>query len=219
MNTIIETLALLLPADDREAVLGDLEELGRPAWSCAVAILGFAIRQQAECWRGWRAWAVGGLVIPATLLLLGASFRLAMESRGLWHNGHIGASLFYQMALIIAWAWAAGFALGSLSRRTGWISPLLFAGPCLTCLLEFHQPSLSSVSLFLFIPPGLLGIVPGRRSGRMDFATAMILAAATAGIMLLWRGMPVSNWLLLLPALYLLWTSAKPGGPRREMAR
>jgi hypothetical protein len=211
MTAALEIVALLLPRDDREVVLGDLEEQKQPNWFRLFAILGFVARQQAEYWRDWRAWMVGGAVIPATLLLLGASFRLSMDFRTLWQAGYVGDSLFYQAALTIVWAWTSGFLLGSLSWRTGWVSALLCVIPCLRCLLEFREPSLSSFCLFLFIPPGLMGAVLGRHWRRLGLAPAVVLALTTASIMLLWHGMPASNWLLFLPALYLALTSGKRG--------
>jgi hypothetical protein len=208
MKPALETIALLLVPDDREVVLGDLEEQEQPFWRGLFAILGFAARQQAECWRGWRPWAVTAWVIPGTLLLLGASFRLSMDARGLWQNGHADNALIYPAVLITAWAWTGGFMLGSLSRRTGWISPLLFTLPCLSCLLTFREPSLSSLSLLLFVPPGFLGFVLGRRWIRMDLVTSLAVALATTATMYMWQGMPAASWLLLLPGLYLAWTSS-----------
>jgi hypothetical protein len=210
MTTAIEIVALLLPPDDREVVLGDLEEQKQPGWIGFIAVLGFVIRRQAEYWRNWRPWVVGGLVIPATLLLLGTSFRLSMDFRNLWHEGYFREPLPYEAALTIAWAWAGGFVIGALSRRTGWASPLLFTIPCLFCLLEFREPSLNSLCLFLFLPSGILGALLGQRWMRLPLAPSLVLALSTISAMLLWRDMPSLNWMLLLPALYLAWTSARP---------
>ncbi|MBW8869966.1 MAG: hypothetical protein JF563_04205 [Acidobacteriales bacterium] len=212
MTTALEMLALLLPADDREVVLGDLEEQGAPGWIRHFAVLNFVIRQQAEFWRNWRTWAVGGAVIPLTLLLLGASFRLSVEFRNLFHGASLRESLLYQAALMIGWAWTTGFVIGLLSRRTGWVSPLLFAIPCLSCLMEFREPSLYSPCLLLFLPPGIVGAILGRRWMRMDLVPSVLLVFATTTLMLLWHGMPVLHWLFVLPALYLAWTS---GGPNQ----
>ena len=210
MTTALEIVALLLPRDDREVVLGDLEEQKQPGLSRLFAVLGFVIRQQAEYWRDWRAWVVGGAVIPATLLLLGSSFRLSLDFRNLLHGGVFQQYLLYQAALMIAWAWTGGFVIGALFRRTGWISPLLFAIPCLSCLMGFRESYISSLCLLLFLPPGLVGAVFGRRWMRMGLAPSVLLVIVITGLMLLWRGMPVMNWLLLLPALYLAWTFGKP---------
>lgn len=212
MTTVLKMLALLLPPDDREVVLGDLEEQKQPGWIRLFAVLGFVIRQQAEFWKDWYSWVVGGAVIPATLLLLGASFRLSLDLRNLFHGNGLREPLLYQAALVIAWAWTSGFVMGSLSRRTGWVSPLLFAIPCLSCLMEFREPSLYSPCLLLFLPPGMVGTILGRRWMRMDLAPSVMLVFATTGVMLLWHGMPVLHWLLVLPAMYLAWTS---GGPNQ----
>jgi hypothetical protein len=210
MTTALEILVLLLPPDDREVVLGDLEEQETPGWIRVFAVLSFVIRQQAEFWRNWRTWVVGGAVIPVTLLLLGVSFRLSLDFRSLFHGASLREPLLYQAGLLIAWAWAIGFVIGSLLRRTGWVSPLLFAIPCLSCLMEFREPSLYSPCLLLFLPPAIVGAVLGRRRLRMDLVPSVLLAFATTGLMLLWHGMPLLHWLLVLPALYLAWTSGEP---------
>lgn len=203
MTTTLEIVALLLPRDDREVVLGDLEEQKQPGWFRLIAVVGFLIRQQAEYWRDWRSWVVGGAVIRATLMLLGTSVRLSLDFRTLWHGGDLHWPIFYQVALMITWAWTGGFVVGALSRRTGWVSPLLFTIPCFFCLIAFREPNLSSLCLFLFLPPALVGAILGRRWMRMGLASSLVLATAITGLMFVWRGMPVMNWLLLLPALYL----------------
>jgi hypothetical protein len=215
MTTPLEILVLLLPPDDREVVLGDLEELETPGWLRFFAVLSFVIRQQAQFWRDWRTWVVGGAVIPVTLLLLGASFRLSLDFRSLFHGAILREPLLYQAALMIAWAWTTGFVIGSLSRRTGWVSPLLFAIPCLSCLMEFREPSLYSPCLLLFLPPGIVGAILGSRWMRMDLVPSVLLVFATTGVMLLWHGMPVLHWLLVLPALYLAWTAGRPNQSRQ----
>lgn len=125
--------------------------------------------------------------------------------------------MLYQAVLTMAWAGTGGFVIGALSRRAGWISPLLFTIPCFSCLMEFHQPALSSIGLLLFVPPGILGTVIGRRVMRLGLAPSFGLMSATLSLMLLWRGMPSANWLLLLPALYLAWASAVPPHWNKEL--
>jgi hypothetical protein len=209
MMTALDMVALLLPADDREAMLGDLEEQKQPGWLRLFAVLGFIIRQQVEYWRDWRPWLISGAVIPATLHLLGASFRFSLDFRDLLHGGGFGMALLYQGALMTAWAGTGGFVIGALSPRTGWISPLLFIFPCFSCLMEFPGPALSSLCLLLFVPPGIVGAIFGRRRMHMGLAPSLALMCATFGLMLAWHGMPQGNWPLLLPALYLAWDSLK----------
>jgi hypothetical protein len=216
MTTVLEIVALLLPVDDREAVMGDLEEQKQPGWLRLIAVLSFAVRQQAEYWRHWCSWVVGATVIPTTLLLLGASFRLSLEFRDLLHGGDFEQHLLYRAALMIAWPGTGGFVIGALSRRTGWISPLFFTIPCFSCLMEFREPSLSSLCLLLFIPPGVAGAIFGRRWMRLGLATSLTLMCATLCIMLLWHDMPVLNWLLLVPSLYLTWVAARPNQLEQE---
>lgn len=210
MTRALEIVALLLSADDREAVLGDLEEQKQPGWLRLFALLGFVTRQQVEFWRGWCPWVVGSAVISATFLLLGSSFRLSLGFQDLISGASFREYLLYQAALVTAWAGTVGFVIGSLSWRTGWISPMLFSIPCISCLMEFREPSLSSLSLLLFVPPGIVGTILGLRWMRLGMAPSVILVCGTLSVMLLWRDMPTLNWLLLLPALYLAWASLKP---------
>jgi len=215
--TAAEIVALLLEPDDREAVLGDLEEQGQPGWLRFFAVLDFAVRRQAEYWRNWRPWIAGSAALPISLLLLGASFHLSMDSRNLLHGRALQASLAYEAALTIAWAWASGFAISALSPYTRGASLLLCMAPCFFCLLRFHEPSLGSPSLLLFLPPAILGAIAGRRRMRIRFAPAVALALGTTICMLLWRSMPASCWLLSLPAWYLVWRSGRPDEMSRDI--
>jgi hypothetical protein len=208
-----DIVALLLPPDDREAVLGDLEEQKQPGWLRIFAVLDLVVRQQAEYWRNWRAWLVGGTVVAATFLLLGVSFQLSLDFRDLIHGGGFGTALLCEAALTIAWAGTGGFVIGALSRRTGWICPLLFIFPCFSCLTEFPGPVLSSLCLLLFVPPAIVSAIAGRRwmgaGSAPSLASSVALVCATVGLMLLWHRMPVEDWLLLLPALHLAWNALK----------
>jgi len=208
--TAAEIVALLLEPDDREAVLGDLEEQGQPGWLRFFAVLDFAVRRQGEHWLNWRPWIAGSAALPISFLLLGASFRLSMDSRTLLLGGAWQGSLAYEAALTIAWAWASGCAISLLSPYTRGASLLLCMAPCFFCLLRFHEPSLGSPSLLLFLPPAILGAIAGPRWMRIGFTPAVALALGTTICMLLWRSMPVLYWLLSLPAWYLVWRSGRP---------
>jgi len=216
MMTALDMVAFLLPPDDREAVLGDLEEQKQSAWLRLLTVLGFVIRQQAECWLDWRAWLVGGAVILGTLQLLGASVRLSLDFCHLLHSGDLENALLYQVVLMFAWAGTGGFVIGALSQRTGWISPLLFTIPCFSCLAEFREPSLNSLCLLLFVPPGIVGAIFGRRWVRIGLAQSLAVMCATFGVMLVWHGMPAGNWLLSVPALCLAGISLKPNEQIQE---
>lgn len=205
-----EIVARLLEPDDCEAVLGDLEEQGRPDWLRVLAVLDFVVRRQADHWRNWRPWVAGGAALPASLLLLGASFRLSLESHSLLQGGSVQLSLAYQAALTIAWAWASGFVISTLSPQTRVASLSACVAPCFSCLVRFDEPSLASPSLLLFLPPAIWGAIAGRRRIRIGFAPAVVLALGTTACMALWRGMPPSCWPLALPAWYLVWQSGRP---------
>jgi hypothetical protein len=204
-----EVVALLLDREDRETALGDLEEQGLNSWAALIVVLDFVIRQHAEYWRDWRPWLAGTLVIPVTLLLLGASFQLSLDSRNLWHGGNIQVPLACETLLTVIWAWTSGFAVGSLAKRTSWISLILSTLPCIFCVLRFREPSLESACLLLFFPPAILGAAFGRRRIRLTSVPALALAIVTTGTMLLWHDFPPLHWLLSLPAWHLVLASEK----------
>lgn len=51
---LVETVARLLESREREAVLGDLREIGEGAWCGSLDVLGLVIRRQFLHWKSWR---------------------------------------------------------------------------------------------------------------------------------------------------------------------
>jgi hypothetical protein len=216
MTSMVEIVAGLLQPDEREAVLGDLTESGATAWNRLLSVLGFVARQQLESWRSWQPWAASSVALPGSLLLLGVSFALSKNSLSLLHRGPIRGSVVLEALLLLAWAWTSGFVVGSLSQRTRWVSAALCAAPCLSCVLRFHETSLSRFCVLLFLAPAVVGAAQGMRHVRLHISMATALALVMTALMLAWSGMSARNWLLLLPAGWLVVTSQRSKGSEQE---
>jgi hypothetical protein len=208
VSSLVEMAAEFLRPDEREAVLGDLAETGADALSGLRSVLGFVLRQRLELWRCWRPWIAGGVTLAGSLLLRGVSFGLSVDTRDLLRGGPMYGGVIYEALLMLAWAWTSGFMAGSLSRRTVWMSGILCAVPCLSCVLRFQDTSLSRLCVLWFLVPGLVGVVQGMRCVRLHRSSARVLAMAVTGLMFAWRGMGFWNWFLLMPAWF-LFVSAK----------
>jgi hypothetical protein len=111
------------------------------------------------------------------------------------------------IVLLTTWAWTGGFVVGSVSRRTLWVSVLAALAPCVFCLTRFHEVALSRFCLLLFVPPALLGLRQASRLVRIKPGTAVALAALVT-VLMAWAGAAralwVLNWALVLPAWYIV---------------
>jgi hypothetical protein len=105
---------------------------------------------------------------------------------------------------MLSWAWTSGFVVGALSGNTRWVSGILCAIPCLSCVLWFHDTSLSRLCVLLFLLPGVVGAVQGVRRARLSHRTALTLAIAVTVLMLVWGGMYARNWFFSLPTWWLV---------------
>jgi enterochelin esterase-like enzyme len=213
VSSAIEITASLFPPNVQDAVLGDLEESGESEFKKLFVLLEILARKQLEPWRTWHPWIAGGASISGALLLLGASFCLSLDLRPLLHGGlaHANWSLLPEIILLLAWSWTAGFAVGSLSRKTAWANALLCSLPCLSCVTHFREPSLSRFCVLLFLTPSLLGAFQGTRRLHLHFTPAIVMATSTTGLMFAWPRMWPSFWFLLFPAWFLVATAQKSG--------
>lgn len=144
--------ARLLDPDERAAVRGDHAELSVPAGRALREVIGLVVRRQAALWTDWRPWiALVAVVVPIGILLSHASRAWADASAiyvFLYANNwtwafleipgarldlleHGGRFLLHCITLI-GWSWSSGYVLGSLSRRTLWVTGTLF---CLLVVL------------------------------------------------------------------------------------
>lgn len=222
---LVELAARLLGRSEREAVLGDLLETGEGTWRGLLDVLGLVIRRQLSHWKNWQPWlAMFGLALPSSLLLMGVSVsvssmyerlidhRILVESPQAIHEGFF--QLLCRGLLLIGCSWACGFVMGSLSRRTLWVSIASSCFACLFCFVRFGEPSLSRLCLFLFLLPAIWGVRQALRLIRINLALAIFLATAITTLMILpsnSTGLWTLNWSLVWPAWYIVATAQGAG--------
>jgi hypothetical protein len=221
---LVEVAARLLERGEREAVLGDLLETGEGAWRGVLDVLGLVIRRQLLHWKNWQPWlATFGLALPCSLVLMGVSVSVSsMVERLIDHRILVGSpqaihegllQLLCPGLLLIGCSWACGFVMGSLSRRTLWVSIASSCFACLFCLVRFREPSLSRLCLFLFLLPAIWGVRQALRSIRINLALAIFLAIAITLMILppTGRSLWTLNWSLVWPAWYIVATALGDG--------
>jgi hypothetical protein len=227
--SLVQFVARLLGPEEREAVLGDLEEAREGAREALLGVLGLAVRRQALLWKDWRPWLAGfGVALPCSFLLMGNSLSVSWSYQRLLCPELLkaasltkGSGIFlflYQALLLTGWSWTGGFVVGSASRRTLWASSVLCYMPCLFCLSRYRVSSLPSACLLLFLLPAIWGVHRGLRISRMKLAPAIFLAFAVTiltvaawniGRQDAWSLKCNVNWALTLPAWYLVATARR----------
>src|SRR4051794_16231543 len=156
MSSLAEMATILLAPEDRDAVLGDLAEAGARGLSALCSVLGLVVRQQVELWRAWQPWIAGSVAFAGSLLLLSVSFGLSVDSRHSLRGERGYSGVLCGALLMLSWAWTSGFMVGSLSKKTRWVSGILCAIPCLSCVLRFQDTSISRLCVLLFLVPGVV---------------------------------------------------------------
>jgi hypothetical protein len=222
--SLVDAVSQLLEPDERESVRGDLVEAGETVWRALLDVLGLVIRREAALWKNWRPWlAAFGLALPSSFLLMGFSLSVShayqrfigptiLHATGLT-VGPGFSLLLCNVFLLAGWSWTGGFVVGSLSRRTVWVSAALSFAPCLFCLERFRVESLSRFCLLLFSLPAIWGVFHGLRIARIKFSPAIGLAVAVTALTIpTWsaKGAWIPNWALSWPAWYLVATAQKP---------
>lgn len=221
--SMVDVVAQLLERDEREAVCGDLAESGVSSGQALLDVLGLIVRRHILHWKSWRPWfAAFGLALPGTLLLLGLSFSISqayqrmldpviLEATGL--KVAPGLSLLLcQVALLVGWSWTCGFVMGSVSRRTVWVSVALSCIPCLFCLSRFHIESMSRFCVLLFLPPAIWGVSRGLQIAPIRRGAAIALAVGITVLTIpTWSstGPWIPNWALSWPAWYMVATARR----------
>lgn len=214
---LVEIAAKLLERNEREAVLGDLEEANEGAWQGFLDVFSLVFRRQAALWKGPRPWLAGFLVaLPCGYLLTYVSVSVSCTWQRLvhhkvygwhWPTGHEGfALLLCHIFLLITWSWTGGYIAGSLSRRTLWASAALSMLPALLSLKKYPSDALPRLCLFLFLLPAIFGAVQGWRNARISLRTASLLALIMTMLMFSawsYQALWIFNWALVLPAWYL----------------
>jgi hypothetical protein len=222
-SQLVDLLSRFLSPEEREVVQGDLLEGGESAWQSLLAVVGLVIRREAALWRNWRPWlAAFGLAVPSSFLLMGFSVSVSRAYQQLaggpiLHATGItvgpGFALFLcNVLLLAAWSWTGGFVVGSVSRRTVWVSAALSFAPCLFCLERFRVESLSRLCLLLFLPVAIWGARRGLQIARIKRSSAIALAIAITALTIpTWGsgGAWIPNWALSWPAWFLVATARR----------
>lgn len=142
---VVEPVSGLLKRDEREAVLGDLEESHQSGERALLDVLDVVIRRQVRLWMGWRPWLIFiGLTLPLGMLLSifsrqtsdGSAVYLWMYANnwdaaltqhpGFWRLfAETAVSVFISYLTLACWSWTGGFVLGSLSGAMDALNSLL----------------------------------------------------------------------------------------------
>jgi hypothetical protein len=222
--SLVDVASQLLAREEREVVRGDLMEAHESAWQGLLDVLGLVVRREAALWKHWRPWlAALGLVLPGSFLRMGASMSAswmyqhfiapkALQASGLTPDSGL-LLLIWQIFLLIGWSWTGGFVVGSVSRRTLWVSISSACAPCLVCLARFRVESLSRLCLLLFLLPAIWGVRQGLRIKQIKLRLALVLAVTITALMINeWghRGSWVIDWALIWPAWYIVATARRP---------
>jgi hypothetical protein len=186
-------------------------------------------------WIDWRPWlALVGIVIPIGMLLSyttrwfadGTSLEILRPGAYLGYPGWRRDPAAFVMvtvfggALLGGWSWTSGFVLGSLSRRTLWVTATLF---CLVVLLGtfgttttarvYHSDVFAKrifgvvlpriVRTFLVLFPAWLGmrrsLRPYQRPPLSIIAAAIAIATLTAAATKSLEGAVTFGWYAILP--------------------
>jgi len=227
---LIGLVSEVLERDERDAVLGDLVEGDESGWRGLRDVFGLVFRRHGALWKNPQPWLAGFVVaLPCSYLLMHVSISVTCTYERLvnhrtyacWHTGHEGfALLLCHVMLLIAWSWAGGYIVGSVSRRTLWMSAGLSVMPTMFCWRWWGTMIPSRLCLFLFLVPAIFGVLRGLRNSRLSFRTTLALAATITVLMIsAWsnQALWVLNWALVLPAWYLAaaaWRSRGEAGLR-----
>ncbi len=223
---LVDVVSRLLEPDEREAVCGDLTESGASGGQAFVDVLGLVARRQASQWAHVAPWlACIGIAVPIGALLSHVSrfwadtwaidafvwlnawtWSFLVENPG-YRDGLISTGtrdLLHGVALI-GWAWATGFALATLSRRTLWFTATLFAlivwiatrGTTTTARANVFNAEVFAMPLYsvgfpllsqiLVLLSALVGMRRGLRPRAISWRATMIVVA-TMVILTAWSG-------------------------------
>jgi hypothetical protein len=146
---------------EREAVVGDLAELGMTDRQAMTSVLGLVLRRQLRVWKKWEPWfALVAIIAPVCPVLASLSTELDVgifPSAVMWLRHGISydtgissaaflAAVCFRGIALITWSWTSAFALGILSRRAIWLNGALFF---MLCLISGNRGLLSVRLLWL----------------------------------------------------------------------
>jgi hypothetical protein len=201
----------LLDGDEREAVLGDLLETDESGVRGFLDVFDLVFRRQVGLWKSARPWLAGiAVTLPSSYLLTYVSLSVSCTYQRLvnhksygwhWPTGQEGFPLLLcHIFLLIAWSWAAGYIVSTVSRRTLWVSSALAVLPSAFLLCMHPFGLVSRVCLFLFLLPAVFGARRSLLNIRISLRSSFLLALITTVAMIsawsnhaLWN----PNWILI----------------------
>jgi hypothetical protein len=212
---LVARIFRMLQPDEREAVQGDFAELGMSGGKALLELMGLVLRRQAEPWKDWQPWlCLFGLVGLVNVWLNRIALSLIFFSAYQTHFLHIYGTfvrngltateeimvLACQSIAVILSAWAAGFTMGSLSRRTVWINATLFYLVCLSLSpvrhvraamlgrVDFDIAFIVTLQAVLFLLPSILGLRQGVRQDKHPLRHPLWWSAAiiTMTVLVTW---------------------------------
>ena len=158
---LVELVALALEPAEREAVLGDVAESGKP-FGAVWDVIGIVVRRQVALWLKWRQWVVALLLVVPSAFFLAfyASNATGSSSVTLWlylnnwdwnlvrlpafqHDfPRFLLGVLSEYLALSCWSWVSGLLVGGVSRRAVASTGMLF---CLVAaVVQFLGP------LFIF---------------------------------------------------------------------
>lgn len=241
MWRVIEWLTGSLAEEEREAVLGDLQESQSAGFPALMGVTGLVLRRQMQAWKSWRPYlALFGIALPMAFLLADfarivartselygwiASNYAVMDLEVLEETGFTlrRGSLVCgtYLLLMVIWSWTGGFALAAISRRAFWGNAAVVCA--VWCLhARMLQPDVGMLVLWICF---LHGARRGMQQSFLPRGSAIVLAVSALALSAaaiysagLWRaGYSVPQQLAM--ALILSWPAcylAGAAGTRRE---
>jgi hypothetical protein len=189
---LAERLSRLLQTGEREAVIGDIAELGATGAQAVRDVLDLVVR------RNWRVWlALAALAGQAWRLLI---FVAPLRDFDIWwkygvriedglSTGQDLIALTCRCAALICYAWTSSFALAFFCRRKIHVkaSLLYLVGLCVLSGLtaRSHMPLHSAALLvtleaLLIVVPSVSGMRYALSAGGIGFSQVALLALVTA---------------------------------------
>jgi hypothetical protein len=219
---LVDTVSGILEPDERNTVLRNFAECGVTRGHPLGQLLGLIMRREAILWKDWHPWLafiwVGGLVgwrlsrFSFSLSRLLSLYLLTYSRFGVRYDDGLTVSqdlvmFACQSLALILYSWSAGFVLGSLSRRTIWMSGALFY---LSGLLPGNAMPMTLLPAFrwlpllphtvLFLLPSIWGLRRGLRVNVLGLRRTILLAATISAITALatwtggWRQAALETW-------------------------
>jgi hypothetical protein len=227
----LEILSALLGDDERDHVLGDIQERG-PDIRAVLELLGLVLLRQLQAWTSCRMWlATMTLTLPALAITL--SVRAIGDTASYYPWPNVSEISRFEFAWMIAnsalatlaLTWSTGYALATIARYGSLLpAAVLTLGAIAVSsipLLQSTAPHIAWIRTLAYmlcaILPGLLGIRRGWRGVPLTRRSSFFLAIACIPFAFLLPNSPfwstrLISVLAFWPAYYALGFSMKRKG-------